>query len=668
MSRTRSVLQLAAAVLFVASCHDAQLKPDAPTVTCRAPLAPAAFRLVDRFDGVRFFGPLALARAGRDWLVAGQDGKVVRVVESEGTHTAVPFLDLGAVLAETTGESGLIGFAASPDYVTKPEVFAVYTGRSDVPGSVFRLVYSRFTSRDGGATIDPATEEILFTIEREEKGHNGGRLVFGPDRLLYVGIGDGSWGDPLRRAQDPAQLFGKIVRLDVLGAARPEPEVFAIGLRNPWSFSFAPDGRLWVGDVGHEHYEEINIVTKGGNYGWPIHEGRHCFVTAPAPCEVPGGAIDPVHEYAHADGFSVTGGYVYRGSQPELAGLYVFGDFMTGRLAALDAANPSDDARLLLDSGRFISAFGEDDDGEILVVDFAGQVLRLEANAAGQEEAATLGSLGCLDDPSLIPYDVNAELWSDGLDKRRWLGLPGFPIHVTDEETFHFPIGTVLLKELSAHGQKIETRMLTKSVDESWLAYTFEWNEGQTDAVLLREGKSVDVDGVPWTVPSRSQCSACHRRGAGTVLGFTPPQLARGDRLDVLAQRGLLDRPVDGARVTPLVDPFDPLAAPLESRARSYLAANCSQCHSGMGTAVDLRFTTALADTLTVCRTASASYDLASDTKPFVIHPGDAASSVLYQRMSHAESGLMPPLGRARVDTAAVDLISSWIDGMKPCP
>ncbi|MBX3219420.1 MAG: PQQ-dependent sugar dehydrogenase [Labilithrix sp.] len=672
-------------------CRDASAPPIAETkqAACRPPSLAPAFRVVDALPGAKFDRPLSLARVGPDYLIAGQGGAVVRATRGESGWTTEPFLDVSGELAEDEAESGLIGFTTSPDYETRPEVFIAYTGRSELVTSVFRTVLARLSSNDGGRTIDPSTEEQMLSIERTVKGHNGGRLVFGPDRHLYVGIGDGSWGDPLLRAQDPNELFGKILRLDVLGArpyASPpdnpffdgggRPEVWAYGLRNPWSFSFAPDGQMWLGDVGHDYWEEIDIITKGGNYGWPLREGRHCFRSP--PCEVPG-AIDPVFEYGHVDGYAVTGGVVYRGKQAALAGTYVFGDFMTGRIWALDAREPGA-ARMLVDSARNISAFGEDEDGEVLLVDYGGHVLRLEAADEKPAAAESLASLGCLDPdrtgevaPAFTSFDVSAPLWSDGLDKRRWISVPeGAQVHVTGDGKLDLPVGSILLKEFSVPGRRIETRMLARDADDGWLGYTFQWNEAQTDAVLIEDAVTVDVDGSPWTLPSRGQCFACHRTALGTVLGFVPEQLDRGDQLDAFARAGLLDRAVDHAAITPLVDPYD-ASLPAEPRARSYLAANCASCHGGAGSpqgVIDFRASIATADMFTVCRSAKSALDGAGSDEPrrLLIAPGDPAASEIVQRMSRTDVGSMPPIGRRRVDSRAVDVVSSWIRSLAACP
>jgi glucose/arabinose dehydrogenase len=631
--------------------------------------------------------PLALARDGADFLIAGQGGAITRVtLGGDGQWTTVPYGDFHDKLVHDTGEEGLIGFAVSPDYATTHQAFIVYAAPPALPGMVMRTTLARVTATDG-KTLDPSTLEILFTVDKDAFGHNGGRIVFGPDRYLYLGIGDGSWGDPLHRAQDLNLPFGKIYRFDVLKGPQgtkpysipPDnpfvngggmPEIFAYGVRNPWSFSLAPDGRLWLGDVGMERYEEIDIVPKGANLGWPIREASHCFTSS--PCDVPG-AVDPVYSYPHVDGYAVTGGYVYRGQQAALKGLYVFGDFMTGRIWALDAANPQTaegQARVLVDSARNISGFGEDGDGEILAIDYGGHVARLQAYDTTPPPVTSLKDLGCVDNPQFTPYDVIAPLWSDGLDKKRWFSFPaGQAVKVQDDGTLELPSGSIMLKEFSSNGKKIETRMLTRDPIDGWLGYTFQWKDDQSDATLIDDATTVDVNGSPWTLPSRGQCFACHRASVGAMLGFVPSQLDVNNQLDALAANHVFDRAVDRESLNTLVNPYDE-TQPAEARARSYLSANCSFCHGGTGSpegVMDLRVQIPAAQTYTICRVASGGYDT-TGTPPNIIEPGHPELSVLVQRLQATDTNVMPPIGRHVVDTAAVNAISTWITGITGCP
>ena len=664
--------------------------------TCHPPLAKPAYRLTDALPGVALDRPVTLVTEGSAYFVAEQGGHVKRITLDEvGGWTSELYIDLSDRLApEAEGEGGLLGFSLSPDFASTGEMFVVYTGKSET--ALFRTVVARL-SRSNGTYTDMNSEEVLLELDRDVPFHNGGHLAFGPDRLLYISIGDSSWGDPNRRAQDPNELFGKILRIDVLDATRPyrvpddnpfangdgRPEVYALGFRNPWRFSFDAQQRLWVGDVGHHRWEEINLVVKGGNYGWPHREGKHCFPFHDS-CEAPG-AIDPVHEYPHVDGFSVTGGLVYRGKKlAKLAGSYIFGDFMTGRIWALDASAPGD-SRLLLDSGAYVVSFAEDADGELLVLDHFGRILQLEPTGtddvapAGNGPAVSLRQLGCLDEregyagemnPGLVPYEINAQFWSDGLDKRRWFALPPeSKIHVGDEG-WDLPPGSMLLKELSSAGRRIETRMLVRDAELGWLGYTFEWNATQSDAVLLEDEKTIDIDGSPWTLPSRAQCFACHR-GSNRVIGFQASQLNRdtvhanhGNQLEAFSTLGIFDRAVDPHATPRLTDPYDD-TAPVELRARSWLHTNCSFCHNASidPTVMDLRAFIPTSKMNALCHESG---DLDVDVRTRIV-PGQPDNSAVVFRIGSPNDLRMPPLGSARVDVAGVDVVSQWVSTLDSC-
>ncbi|MGH7179585.1 MAG: PQQ-dependent sugar dehydrogenase, partial [Tepidisphaeraceae bacterium] len=232
----------------------------------------------------------------------------------------------------------------------------------------------------------------IMTVGQPYANHNGGLCLFGPDGMMYIGMGDGgSAGDPQNRAQNPAELLGKMLRIDVNrrnGYAVPSdnplvgrrgacPEIWAGGLRNPWRFCFDPvTGLLYCADVGQYLWEEIDIITRGGNYGWRIREGAHPFRPVDNP---PGDLVDPIKEYGHELGISITGGYVYRGRRiPSLVGWYVYGDYSSGRIWALKYENGKVTGDVeLLNTRALISSFGEDSEGELYVCDHAGSVLKI---------------------------------------------------------------------------------------------------------------------------------------------------------------------------------------------------------------------------------------------------------------------------------------------------
>jgi glucose/arabinose dehydrogenase len=313
-------------------------------------------------------------------FVVEQAGRVL--ILKDGALVEQPFLDLGERV-RSGGERGLLGLAFHPDFASNGRFFVDYTREPDGATVIAEL---RATS----ANPDRAEpqQRVLLTVEQPFANHNGGMIGFGPDGLLYIGLGDGgSAGDPGNRAQNPDQLLGKILRIDVddgqpyaIPADNPfaegggRPEIYALGLRNPWRFSFDPaDGRLWVGDVGQNRIEEIDIVERGGNYGWRLMEGRSCYRPA-SGCERSGLQL-PVAEYQHRQGrCSITGGYVYRGSAvPELVGTYLFADYCSGEIFRLRQG----EASVLLDTDLRIASFGEDATGELYVVDLGGAVYRI---------------------------------------------------------------------------------------------------------------------------------------------------------------------------------------------------------------------------------------------------------------------------------------------------
>jgi len=255
-------------------------------------------------------------------------------------------------------------------------------------------VVSRFRLTADPGVADPASEEVVLTVAQPFANHNGGQLAFGPDGYLYIGMGDGgSGGDPFNNAQSSTTLLGKLLRIDVESATQPyavpasnpfrgnpnfRPEIWALGLRNPWRFSFdRSTGDLWIADVGQNAWEEVNVqpaASPGGeNYGWRLMEGAHCY--DPNPCN-PTGLVLPVAEYDHSLGCSITGGFVARGPAPaRLAGAYVYGDFCSGRVWAVRRQGASFVNELILTTPYGISAFGEDEAGSLYLADYGGGAL-----------------------------------------------------------------------------------------------------------------------------------------------------------------------------------------------------------------------------------------------------------------------------------------------------
>jgi glucose/arabinose dehydrogenase len=363
-------------------------------------LAHLSVSLTRRWSG--FDAPVYVTNAGdgsNRLFVVEQPGRI-RVIR-DGQLVARPYLDIGPRVTYG-GEQGLLGLAFSPGFASNGRFYVDYV---DLSGDT---IIAEGTARDPASDAPGIT--ALRTILRVDQppypNHKGGCLQFGPDGYLYVGMGDGgSAGDPGDRAQNPRVLLGKLLRIDPehatgsRGYAIPSgqpmragwaPEVFAIGLRNPWRFSFdASTGALWIGDVGQDAWEEIDVAPKGvggQNWGWNRWEGLHPYGSQ-SPARRASYAF-PVAEYPHPDGESITGGYVYRGSKyPSLAGTYLYADFENGWLSGLRATTPNGrpmakpDTRTLLTSIGQPSSFGIDESGELYLVDYRGSILQIRARA-----------------------------------------------------------------------------------------------------------------------------------------------------------------------------------------------------------------------------------------------------------------------------------------------
>lgn len=650
----------------------------------------ATVALADAFGGQTFRSPTELiAGPGNRFYVLEQEG-LVRVVGPFGTP-ATTALDIHATIV-AGGEAGLLGLAFDPKFAENGFVYLDFTVPLPEPksGVVFQSVIARFHSADGGATIDPASETRLLVVDQPYSNHNGGHLAFGPDGFLYISFGDGgSGGDPQRNGQNKDVLLGKLLRIDPHGgepygipAANPfangggRPEVFAYGLRNTWKFSFdKATGDLWAGDVGQDKFEEVDRIVVGGNYGWNVREAKHCYGASTCASD---GLIDPVVEYGRDEGISITGGYVYRGTKlPALVGKYIYGDFSSGRIWAVDKQPDGSFAPLLLaETDSKISTFGQDPDGEIYVVDYgSGKIRQLAAadgDASGEGSGTKLSETGCLDPldatkppRGMIAYDVNAPLWSDGASKDRWLYVPsGKPIGVAADGDFDVPPGSVAVKTFTVAGKKIETRLLVRYEDASWAGYSYEWNDEQNDALLLPSSKTKALaGGQSWYFPSRGECFACHTPVAGYTLGLEQRQLDRdeGGTNQLTRFASSFEHPVTPGALAPLqaVD------------ARSYLHANCSMCHregSGAGAAtLDLRIDKAFAETRT-CNVAPQAGDLGvSGAK--IIAPGDPMKSLLLLRMRALDTGRMPTLASRVVDEAGASAVEAWINALPTaCP
>jgi glucose/arabinose dehydrogenase len=315
---------------------------------------------------------------GSGLLYAVEQAGTIRILTTDGTVQPAPFLDITERIA-SGGERGLLGLAFHPEYAENGRFFVDYT---DTIGNTVVSEFLRATA----TSADPGSERILFTVEQPFANHNGGMVAFGPDGALYIGMGDGgSGGDPQGNGQNPDTLLAKMLRLDVDAApgASSEPAIWDSGLRNPWRFSFdRQTGDLFIGDVGQGAWEEVDAEPAGAggrNYGWNIMEGTHCYNAD--TCDETGLTM-PVATYAHSAGCSVTGGYVYRGqAMPSLVGTYLYSDYCSGTVWGIDAATAIAGGEVrpvkLASVGLPVSAFGQDEAGELYIVDHSGRIVTI---------------------------------------------------------------------------------------------------------------------------------------------------------------------------------------------------------------------------------------------------------------------------------------------------
>ena len=381
------LLALALPASLSAACGDDGPSPSEP------PAGTVPVGLQDIASGLSV--PLYLTAPAGDptRLFIVEKGGAIRVVK-DGALLPTPFLDLTGRVS-TGGEQGLFGLAFDPAYADNGRFVVHYT---DVGGNTVVALFR--VSADDADRADPASETIVLTAEQPFSNHNGGQILFGPDGMLYIGLGDGGGsGDPGGRGQALTDLLGSILRVDVrtgtgytvppdnpfLGRADANPEIWSFGLRNPWRFTFDPaTGDLYIADVGQNAWEEVDVVPaaagagRGANFGWNVTEGRHCF--AQANCDLAQFTL-PVLEYSHGEGCSITGGYVYRGAAiPALQGHYFYADYCQGwvrsfRLQDGQAVEPQQWPTLA--PGGTITSFGQDAAGELYVLTAEGRVSRI---------------------------------------------------------------------------------------------------------------------------------------------------------------------------------------------------------------------------------------------------------------------------------------------------
>ncbi|HEV8543983.1 MAG TPA: PQQ-dependent sugar dehydrogenase [Verrucomicrobiae bacterium] len=476
-------------------------------------------------------------------------------------------------------------------------------------------------------------------------------------------------------------------------------EFWAVGFRNPWRISFDPlTGEMYEGDVGEHNREEINHVVKGGNYGWSFMEGTINGPKGPPPAGFT--FIPPLWDYSTGygefEGMCVIGGVVNRGSRiPELYGHLIFADYQSGNIWEMNVDQTPSGPPTHLFTQQGISGFGYDPrNGDVLMIDHDHGILwRLDVSGGSTESyPVSLSDTGIFSDLAsltpnvgILPYEVNVPFWSDGAIKRRWFSVPdGQSIQFSREQNWTFPPGAIWIKHFDlqmktndpASIKRVETRVLVKT-KASVYGLSYEWDDAGENALLVPESglnKNFTITGSSgtnqqtWRFPSRAECLQCHTPAGGFVLGFNTPQMNRSqvygsvqtNQIAALASAGYLNLATNSLAGLRSLPSLDDQTVSRTYRVRTYLAANCSQCHqpgNSIPAAWDARLTTALPNAGIVDGPLLNNPGGGNQ----VVVPGDLAHSILFQRICVNDKNRMPPVGSTVLDQQAISLLRDWI-------
>lgn len=734
--------------------------------------APTDWSVEPAFPNLTFEDPSFLIAdpSANRFFIGDRSGQIYSFDNNPQASTKRLVLDISSQVAAIY-DGGLYNMALHPEFgragsPNRGYIYVYYTYRRPYstvpttfqgvgyPGAFFDvyLRLSRFTIPDGSTQADPDSELAMINIRLFNGSHRGGGLLFGNDGFLYLSIGDQF---RYRTAQNIATNFeGGVIRIDVdqrggsishpprrkMGQHGGQPDEFSgvgyyipnnnpwqnsegavfeefwtLGHRNPYRMSIdRQSGNIWVGEPGESHWEEINLLMKGGNYQWPYKEGAADFLTEARPATVRGIEQPPVMEIPHGDANAVIGGFIYRGQKfPELIGKLLIGDWIQPNLWAMrynEAAGQGQRELLTQFPAGNLVGFGEGPGGDIYLlkapITFGNetQLFKL-ARHYTKDAPLLLSETGVFENLApltpargLIPYDVNAPSWSDGALKSHWMAIPNDgtfdaaseQIKYSTQDNWRFPTGAVFvqhfevpLNELNPNlTRRLETRLLVHSDDGNYYGLTYRWRPDGSEADLVTEAADETVtirttNGLrqqTWHYPSRSECLACHTETAGSVLGVNTRQLNRDvaqahngetvNQLKLLNQLGILSPPPDETELSTVLTlaNIDDLSAPLEFRARSYLDANCSHCHQpGSNRAV---FDARLNAPLSAQNLINAGLiDNLGLTEMLAISPQSPSKSMIYHRLNSIDPEvMMPPLVKNRIDEEGVHLIQDWIE------
>ena len=731
---------------------------------------PEAVETTEAFPNITFNSPLTFTMHPQQnrAFVGQRDGKIYHFLNQSNVSSKTLFLDLSPKVG-VVWDGGFLGLTFHPNFGRAGQpgrnYFYVYYNTRDgnggneptspqpqpcIGGAVWNGGYNilaRYAVNEGSLTVNPNSETIMFKTRHYNSTHYGGGLLFGLDGFLYLTTGDQAQHNPAQILNN--NLDGGVLRIDVdkdpskshapirklpqdsrgpdefsgveywipndnpfLGNNRME-EYYSIGHRNPHRMTMdTQTGKLYIGEIGSSIHEEINVVKKGANFGWPVYEGFNRNNTCLSSLYQNMPHEGPLTAFPRSEANAIIGGYVYRGSAiPCLFGKYVCADYGNGEELYSVDINTGDYTKL----GAFIPgnviSFGEDHDGELYALGQGNNVKIHKFKLAGTTPAppARLSQTGAFTNlanlttrSGIIPYDLIEPFWSDGAVKKRWMAIPNNGSHNTvtekikfsEEGEWEFPIGSVLIKHFElpinennpSQTRRLETRFSVKGQDGNFYFLTYKWRADGSDADLIQtsvdENYTVQVAGggtrqQTWHFPNQGECMTCHNEATKGTLGPRTRQLNKNflyektgitaNQLVTLSSLGILDQNITDANTANYLTSVakDDMNAGLEQRARSYLDVNCGYCHRP-GTGNRAVFDARLSTPLSASNLFSGSInEQVGPSNSKIITPRNTSLSELYLRLHSLEVGIaMPPISKNERDEEGVQLIEDWINNM----
>lgn len=634
----------------------------------------------------------------------GEDGQVI--TESMDFTAKV---SNSITSGEDRREEGAFSIVLDPNFAINGYIYISYASSAAI-----QTIFERYTFNSGTKLIDEASVMNVLTVDVEERIHKGGHMLFDAENYLVIGTGDGGTDfDSANNAQNLDSLKGKILRVDVsslpylipptnpfVGDAGVKEEIFAYGFRHPWRFSINPvTQELWVGDVGSNVFEELDIVKSGKNYGWPRYEGFNYIVREDVSIT---GHAKPIAEFERTDSDTncIIGGEFYYGATlGDIYGKYLFEDCRSGLISAVDYDDVGKTVVSIEPLAYFPSTISSmkvhNNDVYILSFDQAGAIYKLNktnADITFQDVPQKLSKTGLFKDVKTLEpedflqeYEVISPLWSDGAEKYRWIALPkGERIHFDENDPWTFPKGTILVKHFEIKNnqgtKRLETRVMFRH-NSRWQGYSYAWNEDQTEAYLTVNSHTDTVtfgdDTLEWYFPDSQTCVRCHTEVSGTILGVGTLQINKksnwkyksgyySNQLKVWDLAGLFSNNLPDTNSMSSLAAVDASGRSSTDIVKSYLHSNCSHCHQPGGPTVlnmDLRYKIPLQD-MNIVNVVPSTEDFGLSS-PHIVEPGNPDDSTLWIRINNTSKGKrMPPLSTAKDYDEMFEKIREWIENL----